>query len=942
QDQDPAALAALAAEKDRQEAQRTELAAREEQLETVRRDLAKARADQERRAAELDRLAAELVARQTEATDGAERIEVERAKLDAERAEVERKTAHLEARFERMARLQTAEAAKRRRRRGALAEIIAKLERKDGEQEHRSRQLEDRESRWHELEREVRTRQRLLAEQAERVALRLAGLETELKQIHAEREACARDWDRLRDERAEFEKLQAGFAARIERLAADEAELKSLRQTLVAEASAVAAERDAVAAEAQSLDRKSTQLRGRERETERRESVAAAKERENGRRTAQLAAQAEELADRAHDLQARIDAERAEIERDRKLVENEALRQAAARDVFKTEQQGWQLRRAELLKDREALDRQASLLAARERNLAETQLAHAAAEREAERRDLALQQRALERAAAAAAESEARLEGEARRLAAHAADLEIRQQNLLERERRIAEDAVRRGRELEADAAALAARRAEFDAEARAQQEAKGKLKAAGIRFAARKKAILEKVEDFDRKLAEAQADLAQAHEAQRRLREDFAKYCDAMRRRETTALAWLREVRKETEALAGAQGELDHQVRAAALGSLAVDPEELHKSLGDWTARLRRLQRRLAEGETVLGGARAAEAEPRLRAATIAASPDWVPLLVQHRLADEEVLRWLLQNAERGGPPLERALVDEGIVTRYQLDCIRAGRPEDLEIGPARVLDAVHRGKSADVLRIALSGHDRPLALRLLHPRFGAPPALRPQFEAATKPWLAFRHPHVAPLRGAFLAGERIGMLSDYVQGRKLASFGAARWTPGMAIRLALQGASVFASMQKAGLAHRGLRPGRVLVATGERLVLLGAGEPPGVQRLERAQAGPSGEYYVSPEELLVEGPVDVRADLFAFGRILSEAISGRRLRFNERLDLPPSFPRGLAIVLRRMMEPSPESRCRSLSEIVAALENLAADLPEGDETLPLFRSAA
>jgi serine/threonine-protein kinase len=155
-------------------------------------------------------------------------------------------------------------------------------------------------------------------------------------------------------------------------------------------------------------------------------------------------------------------------------------------------------------------------------------------------------------------------------------------------------------------------------------------------------------------------------------------------------------------------------------------------------------------------------------------------------------------------------------------------------------------------------------------------------------------------------------------------------------ALRLAGQIASALEAAHDKGLVHRDLKPGNILITANGTVKLLdfGLATPSADADADLTQTATiSGTAaYMSPEQ--VQGrPLDARSDLFSFGAVLYEMLSGARAFGGASIadvlsavlrDEPPPLaaPSALTAVVARCLRKSPADRFASASEITRALQ--------------------
>jgi len=198
-----------------------------------------------------------------------------------------------------------------------------------------------------------------------------------------------------------------------------------------------------------------------------------------------------------------------------------------------------------------------------------------------------------------------------------------------------------------------------------------------------------------------------------------------------------------------------------------------------------------------------------------------------------------------------------------------------------------------------------------------------------------ALNHPHICTIHD-------VGpdyLVMEYLEGAPLGSPVPLE----NAIRLALQIASALEAAHAKGITHRDLKPGNIFVTqAGVKLLDFGlakvhAGPGGSDETLSMTQAGTvvGTVAYMSPEQAQAK-PLDARSDIFSFGLVLYEMLSGQRafaadtgiaimaaiVRDEPRpLKTTPELER----IITRCLRKSPADRFQTMGEVRAALEQVS-----------------
>jgi serine/threonine protein kinase/Tol biopolymer transport system component len=264
-----------------------------------------------------------------------------------------------------------------------------------------------------------------------------------------------------------------------------------------------------------------------------------------------------------------------------------------------------------------------------------------------------------------------------------------------------------------------------------------------------------------------------------------------------------------------------------------------------------------------------------------------------------------------------------------------------------------------------------RPVAIKLLHAELAASSESRKRFVQEARAASALNHPHIVTIYDIGRDRDVDFIVMEYVAGSSLARLiGRTPLKIADALNYGAQIADALAAAHAAGIVHRDLKPANIIVTDRGSIKVLDFGlaklteairfapaddvfstetGAANVQTEEGTILGTTA--YMSPEQ--AEGkPADARSDVFSFGTVLYEMLTGHRaFRGDSRMStlaailttepespsrivrgMPPELDRLIARCLRK----SPERRWQSMADLKIALEELR------DETAPAGASTA
>jgi hypothetical protein len=287
------------------------------------------------------------------------------------------------------------------------------------------------------------------------------------------------------------------------------------------------------------------------------------------------------------------------------------------------------------------------------------------------------------------------------------------------------------------------------------------------------------------------------------------------------------------------------------------------------------------------------------------------------------------------------------------------------------QVLEAIGAGGMGQIYKAEDTRLHRIVALKVLPPSLAADPERRKRFLQEAQAASALNHPNIVTLFDIVSDGDTQCIAMEYVPGNTLR---AVIPPGGLAVSQALQYATQIASAlntaHAAGIIHRDLKPSNIMVTPTGVIKILDfglakwVGPAPSSEQptIEQAQLTKEGSIigtvsYMSPEQ--AEGKrVDARSDIFSFGSVMYEMVTGRRafegssgistlsaiLRDEVKpiYELAPEVPPLFEQVILRCLPKDPDARWPSMKQIESALITLQRQLDPAGPYAPPFAAEA
>jgi serine/threonine protein kinase/Tol biopolymer transport system component len=286
--------------------------------------------------------------------------------------------------------------------------------------------------------------------------------------------------------------------------------------------------------------------------------------------------------------------------------------------------------------------------------------------------------------------------------------------------------------------------------------------------------------------------------------------------------------------------------------------------------------------------------------------------------------------------------------------------------LGAYHILSAVGAGGMGEVYKARDTKLDRDVAIKVLPPAFAADPERIARLEREAKTLASLNHPNIAHIYGLEDSTSPPALVMEFVEGPTLADRIARGPVPiDEALPIARQIADALEASHEHGIIHRDLKPANIKVREDGTIKVLDFGL---AKALEVGASGASSgalansptitspalmtgvgvllgtAAYMSPEQARGK-TVDRRADIWAFGVVLFEMLSGRMAFDGDDLSitlasvlktepdwqtLPSATPVAIPGLLRRCLEKDPRRRLQAIGEARVQIENLLSGTPE------------
>jgi len=285
-------------------------------------------------------------------------------------------------------------------------------------------------------------------------------------------------------------------------------------------------------------------------------------------------------------------------------------------------------------------------------------------------------------------------------------------------------------------------------------------------------------------------------------------------------------------------------------------------------------------------------------------------------------------------------------------------------------ILEKIGEGGMGAVYKAQDTHLDRIVAVKVLPPEKLSDPERRQRFVQEAKAASSLNHPNIIVVHDITSDQGLDFMVMEYVEGKTLDQLISRK---GMKLKdtlgFAVQIADGLAKAHAAGIVHRDLKPTNIMVADEGRVKILDFGLAKLIEDMQAAPAGPTVTMgspekpqteegfimgtvtYMSPEQ--AEGKkIDARSDVFSFGSVLYEMLTGQKAFQRETrvstlaavlneepkpaVQIDEALPLEITQALARCLRKDPQRRWQNMSDLKVVLQDLKEDSESGKLRAP------
>jgi Tol biopolymer transport system component len=292
--------------------------------------------------------------------------------------------------------------------------------------------------------------------------------------------------------------------------------------------------------------------------------------------------------------------------------------------------------------------------------------------------------------------------------------------------------------------------------------------------------------------------------------------------------------------------------------------------------------------------------------------------------------------------------------------------------LGRYEILSRIGAGGMGEVYRARDTKLGRDVAIKVLPEAFARDAERMVRFERESKLLAALNHPNIAAVYGVEDSGSTDALVMELAEGPTLADRLASAPIPVQeALPIARQMADALEYAHEHGIVHRDLKPANIKISRDDAVKILDFGLAKAVQgEADVTDAGSSPTVteigtkagvllgtaaYMSPEQAKGK-PVDRRADIWAFGCVLYEMLTGKRAFQADSVSetlvavlqkqpdwsrLPSATPVHVRVLLHRCLQKDPKQRLRDIGDARISLDEVLSGAAEATPGIAVAKPA-
>lgn len=273
------------------------------------------------------------------------------------------------------------------------------------------------------------------------------------------------------------------------------------------------------------------------------------------------------------------------------------------------------------------------------------------------------------------------------------------------------------------------------------------------------------------------------------------------------------------------------------------------------------------------------------------------------------------------------------------------------LRVGDMDVYEKIGAGGMGAVFRAVDTELSREVALKVLHPRVSADPALVARFRNEARACAQLNHDNIARV---FFAGDDNGVhyiAYEYADGQTIKELIHERGQLSTAetINYAIQATLALGHIESAGIIHRDIKPSNIILTKSGRIKVVDLGlarreTEDSIADLTVAGTTLGTFDYLAPEQARDARAADIRSDIYSLGCSIYHMLTGcppypdgtavQKMLDHQGKDPPDirqknkQVPRAMAEIVQRMMMTQPQERYQAPGQLLADLIHLASQM--------------